>query len=301
MHLNFREITLEDAAGYISHWNMCTQRTSDYCFPIIWSLGSDYGTKVAYDESTDLYWLHQDKNALTDLAPVGRWQREDWPEILRSRFGKSAKLYLVPEKLASVWQTELKGIAEVSMTEDRGTWEYLYDIHALASLAGNRYMKKRNRVNQFRKNYDYTFEPVTDEILAEISDFQYSWCQVNRCGSNVGLLQENHGIQKILQNWHRIPNLCGGVIRIKGEIAAYTIGELTGDMLIVHYEKASLEYGAAYQVINMEFLRHMTREHPELVTVNREEDMNDAGLRAAKMSYMPCGFLKECSVEIRFL
>ena len=31
----------------------------------------------------------------------------------------------------------------------RGSWEYLYDIKDLAMLPGNRYMKKRNRVNHF--------------------------------------------------------------------------------------------------------------------------------------------------------
>lgn len=301
MHLNFQEITLDDAERYVAHWNMCAQRTSDYSFPILWSLGPDFGTKLAYDESTDLYWFHQDKNSLTDLAPVGEWQRGDWPEILNARYGREIEFYLVPEKLAHIWRMELEGVADVEIIDDRGTWEYLYDIRALASLSGNKYMKKRNRVNQFKKNYDYAFEAVTDEILAEIADFQYSWCQVNRCGATAGLMQENHGIQKILQNWHRIPNLCGGVIRIKGEIAAYTIGELAGDMLIVHYEKASLEYGAAYQVINKEFLAHIVEEHPELKVVNREEDMNDAGLRSAKLSYLPTGFLKECSVKIKFL
>ena len=45
----------------------------------------------------------------------------------------------------------------------------------------------------------------------------------------------------------------------------------------------------------------MVAEHPELEIVNREEDMNDEGLRAAKMSYLPTGFLKECRVNIRFI
>ena len=72
-------------------------------------------------------------------------------------------------------------------------------------------------------------------------------------------------------------------------------------MLVVHYEKASLEYGAAYQVINKEFLSHIVELHPELEIVNREEDMNDPGLRAAKMSYLPVGFLKECRVKIKFI
>ena len=36
-----------------------------------------------------------------------------------------------------------------SVADDRGTWEYLYDIHALATLAGNKYMKKRNRLGNY--------------------------------------------------------------------------------------------------------------------------------------------------------
>lgn len=299
--LNFQEITLEEAPRYIRHWEMCAQRTSDYCFPVIWSLGPDFGTKLAYDENTDLYWLHQDNVSLSNLAPVGNWERGDWPEVLRGRYGDRAEMWLVPEALVDIWRGALAGHAEMEVEEDRGTWEYLYDIKSLATLSGNKYMKKRNHVNQFKKNYDYTYEPITDELLAEIVDFQYSWCQINHCGAVDGLVQENHAIQRILQHWHQIPNLCGGAVRIDGRIVAYTIGELSGDTLIVHYEKASLEYGAAYQVINKEFTAHMLSEHPELSIVNREEDMNDAGLRAAKMSYMPSGFLKECRVNIRFL
>ena len=56
VNLEFHDITLDEAPHYLEHWNMCAQRTSDYCFPIIWSLGPDYGTKIAYDEENDLYW-----------------------------------------------------------------------------------------------------------------------------------------------------------------------------------------------------------------------------------------------------
>ena len=300
MELNFQEITLAEAPRYVEHWRMCAQLSTDYCFPVIWSLGADYGTKLAYDESTDLYWLHQRTVGLSDLAPVGNWMRDDWPKILRERYGHEITLSLVPSELADIWSAELADCAKVQVLDDRGTWEYLYDIRQLASLAGNKYMKKRNRVNQFRKNYNYEYVPITEKLLPEIVDFQYSWCQVNHCGTTMGLIQENHAIQKILQNWYKIPNMCGGAVMLDGKIIAYTIGELAGSTLLVHYEKASLEYGAAYQVVNKEFLSHMVEEHPELQIVNREEDMNDAGLRAAKMSYMPVGFIKECQVRIIF-
>ena len=166
-------------------------------------------------------------------------------------------------------------------------------------LPGNRYMKS-NRVNHFRRNYDHSFRPITPEIIPEVMDFQHAWCQANNGCTNKGLLQENHGILRILNNWETIPRIVGGVIEVSGKIAAYTIGELACDTVLVHFEKASLEYSAAYQVINKEFMCHMHQEHPELTVVNREEDLNDPGLREAKMSYLPIDFIKKYKVRIKF-
>ncbi len=89
--------------------------------------------------------------------------------------------------------------------------------------------------------------------------------------------------------------MIGGAIEVMGHIVAYTIAEIVGDTLMIHFEKASLEYNAAYQVINHEFLVH---EGAPYKCVNREEDMDDPGLRDAKMSYHPCGFVKKYTVRI---
>lgn len=45
---------------------------------------------------------------------------------------------------------------------------------------------------------------------------------------------------------------------------------------------------------------HMLQEHPEIAVANREEDMNDPGLREAKMSYLPTDFIKKYRVRIKF-
>ena len=146
MNLEFHDITLDEAPHYLEHWNMCAQRTSDYCFPIIWSLGPDYGTKIAYDGENDLYWLHQRKEGLNDLAPVGRWERDDWPQILRAHYGDEIEIDLVPEALAAIWTRELEGRAKVEVTDDRGTWEYLYDIRAEQINGGGSRQKSAQRV-----------------------------------------------------------------------------------------------------------------------------------------------------------
>lgn len=296
MSLEYQNIELGEVTRFMEHWEQTHQRSSDYSFPILWGWAEDYGYQAATHENDGLYWIRQTRPDTFNLAPIGLWHRDNWGELLEKHFGKTCEFRLVPEKLLEIWRAQLGD--RVRACECRGTWEYIYDIHALASLAGNKYMKKRNRVNQFRRSYDYIYRPLTPALIPAVAEFQEAWCQANLCNHTQGLRQENHGIQRILKHWCEIPNLRGGVIEISGKVEAYTIGELAGDMILVHFEKASLEYGAAYQAINKEFLAHMLEENPNLIHANREEDMNDPGLREAKMSYLPVGFIKKYRVKI---
>lgn len=277
---------------------MTIQKSSDYSFPILWGWTADYGYTFAREEDEQLLWVRQTVPRDYDLAPLGDWKRNDWADVIQERFGKEHEFWLVPEKLLKIWKEQFGGRLE---TEDmRGSWEYLYDIRDLAMLPGNRYMKKRNRINHFRRNNDYRFKEITPGMIPEVMEFQQLWCHANGGCADKGLIQENNGILRILSNWENIPRMTGGIIEVSGKIAAYTIGELAWHTVLVHFEKASLEYGAAYQAINKEFMSHMVAKYPELAVANREEDMNDPGLREAKMSYLPTDFIKKYKVRIKF-
>ena len=80
--------------------------------------------------------------------------------------------------------------------------------------------------------------------------------------------------------------LTGGVLRVDGEIVAFTIGEaVNDDTFVVHIEKAYSEVEGSYTMINQQFVEH------ELLGkyryVNREDDVGLEGLRKAKLSYKP--------------
>ncbi|MDL2298320.1 phosphatidylglycerol lysyltransferase domain-containing protein [Synergistaceae bacterium OttesenSCG-928-D05] len=297
MELNFKNIELADVVPYMEHWEETDQQASDYSFPILWGWAQDYGYQTAVEKESGLFWIRQTVPDIYNLAPIGDWQRDTWEQLITERFGKKCEFWLVPERLLDVWKAQFGDRLEAE--DDRGNWEYLYHIADLASLAGNKYMRKRNRVNQFRRRYDYVYKPITHDVIPEVIRFQEAWCQANDCGTTPGLLHEHHGILRILNHWCEIPHMRGGLIEVGGRIVAYTIGELSESMLIVHFEKASLEYSAAYQAINQEFLAHILEEKPEIKIVNREEDMNDPGLRDAKMSYLPVDFIKKYHVKIK--
>jgi hypothetical protein len=255
------------------------------------------GYQLAFDEVEELVWIKGERPREHYLAPVGNWNAfSDWEGIIRARFGEHAEFQLVQEPLVEIWKSQMGGA--VTAEDNRGNWEYLHIVSELAELSGNKYMRKRNRVNQFRKMNPYSYIPLTSEELPRIAKFQREWCESYREFNGFESIErESDGIiHNILGNWELLPQLMGGAIESIGQIVAYTIAEDAGDdTVMIHFEKASLSYNAAYQVINREFLQH---EGGAFDTVNREEDMADPGLRDAKMSYHPSGFVKKYTVTI---
>ena len=95
--------------------------------------------------------------------------------------------------------------------------------------------------------------------------------------------------------------LSGGLLRVEGEVVAFTIGEpLNQDTFVVHIEKAFAEIQGAYPMINQQFVEHEAQNY---LYVNREEDTGSEGLRKAKLSYRPAflvqkGLVREKKEEV---
>ena len=65
--------------------------------------------------------------------------------------------------------------------------------------------------------------------------------------------------------------------------------------MVVHFEKVQADLKGVYQAINHSFVNH-SAEGVQLI--NREQDMGELGLRQAKETYNPVGFLKKCRLVI---
>ena len=110
-------------------------------------------------------------------------------------------------------------------------------------------------------------------------------------------MAENRAIFRVLKSWDVISGLFGAAIRVDGEMVAYTVAErLAEDMLVIHFEKGKPGYKGVYQAVNQMFLANSAREYR---FVNREQDLDDEGLRKAKLSYLPVRFQKKGIVQLR--
>ena len=292
MDLQFEPISLEKQQDYLEMLTRCPQISSDYSFMNIWGWAEDYGLTWAW--SDDCVWIRQSRPEIMYWAPVGPWFDIDWRERLTAEPGGRTIFIRIPDKLTEHWQTILNGRA--TYEEERGHWDYVYSVQELIDLKGNRFHKKKNLLNQFIKKYEYTYMPFQSELIGQAMAMQESWCTWRDCESSDVLLAENQAIFRVLENWELLRGTLGGAIMVDGTMVAYTVAEaLTPQSVVIHFEKGDTRFKGVYQAINQMFLAHSARD---FVTVNREQDLNDEGLRKSKLSYNPTELLRKSRVTI---
>lgn len=175
----------------------------------------------------------------------------------------------------------------------RDSFDYVYLLEKLATLAGKKLHSKRNHINRFKENNVWSFEQISADNLAECWEMNELWCKKHGCNENKHLANEDCAVRRCFKNYAAL-GLEGGLIRSGGRVIAYTMGEmLNSNTYIIHIEKAFGEIQGAYQMINREFAAFIQERHPQVVYVNREEDMGQEGLRKAKLSYRPDRFAEK--------
>jgi hypothetical protein len=281
--LDFKPIQLERAEFYHQHLKQTPQVASDYSFANIWGWAREYGLEWAF--SHDLVWLRQNSPKPVYWAPVGPWDKIDWPGVFRHHDFKPG-FTRVPETLADLWGRQTGDILRIE--EDRANWDYIYDVEELTTLSGNRFHKKKNLLNQFKKQNDYHYEPFSAAMIDQALALQDDWCTWRDCEDSDVLSAENRAIQRVFIAWDRFPELLGGAILVEDLIVAYTIAEpLDPDTVVIHFEKGCPAHKGIYQAINQMFLESLDGRFQY---VNREQDLGNEGLRKAKMSYHPVAF-----------
>ncbi|MDQ7830786.1 MAG: phosphatidylglycerol lysyltransferase domain-containing protein [Desulfovibrionaceae bacterium] len=289
--LTYEPVCLTGREKYLRRWALCPMKTSDYSFGNIWGWAEEYGLEWGF--SATHVWLRQTRPEIRHWAPVGPWNTPDWAQCPVLAGGM--ELTRVPEGLAELWKTAMPD--RVRLTEAREHWDYVYSVPELTELRGNRFHKKKNLLSQFRRTYQHDFSDLTPDCVEATLDMQRQWYTWRDSEDSDTLLAENRAITRVLQNWDRLGGgLFGGVLRVEGEVAAYTVAEaLAEDMLVIHFEKGRPGFKGVYQAVNQMFL---AARGQDFAFVNREQDLGDEGLRKAKMSYNPVRFLKKFAVSV---
>jgi len=180
-----------------------------------------------------------------------------------------------------------------------GSFDYVYRIEKLVHLKGNKLHSKRNHINYFKKTFsNWRFELITEDNLEECWQMNLKWCE-QHSSENAVIASECCAVKRCFENFEAL-GLEGALIRLDGQVIAYTMGEqLNSKTYVIHVEKAFSEIRGAYQMINREFAAYVHQKYPHLIYMNREEDMGFEGLRKAKMSYYPDAMEEKYSATYR--
>jgi hypothetical protein len=292
MSLFFEPITLDKQKPYSEYFSMCSQKTSDYSFVNLWGWADEYGITWAWSDK--LVWIKQTIPEELYWAPVGLWQGVDWRKCFDEHFTTQTMFSRIPESLLQLWKDKVRRL--LTIRESRGDWDYLYSVTDLIELKGKRFHKKKNLLNQFKKKYDFEYVPFGTDMIRKALEMQEDWCVWRDCESSEILAAENRAISRILSKWENIQVLKGAAIIVDQKMVAYTIAEnFTTDTLVIHFEKGNQDYKGVYQAINQMFLEHSANKFE---FVNREQDLDNQGLRKAKLSYNPVDFFKKYRVVL---
>jgi uncharacterized protein len=288
-NLSFEQIRLEQQNDYARILAATPQVPSDYSFTNLWGWAEEYGLEWAWWHG--LVWIRQQLPMPAYWAPMGDWNAADWSSLLKS-FARGTRFIRVPEPLHRTWMAQCPD--GLTVNETRGQWDYVYLASDLINLNGNRYHKKKNLVNQFKRKYDYAYLPMNAEMVAKSLAMQSDWCIWRDCEADETLAAENRVIERVLARWEDMHGLTGGAVMVGDQLACYTIAEAVADnQLVIHFEKGDPEFKGSYQAISQLFLAH---EAEADTRVNREQDLDNAGLRKAKMSYHPVDFIRKNEV-----
>ena len=283
--INFHKVRPEDKAAYEAVLASASDRGCEYSFANLCFWGRQ---EIAFIEGCAAIFAHFDGCSVYGY-PIGSGNRR---EVIRLML-EDAKERGIPCRIGSLTASDREELSQwfphdFLLVSDRDGADYVYDIQDLADLRGRKFQRKRNHVNRFRAIHrDYTVEPIGKENIQEVEKLTARWFAARIAESGGDYLLEQAALNRAFCYYEKL-HMEGILLRIGGEPAAMTMGSFLNDNTIdVHFEKASEEIDGAYAAVNCEFARYLREKYPQVLYLNREDDMGLEGLRRAKTSYNP--------------
>ena len=280
--LTFAPPTLADAS-----WVQALTRqavSSDLAFANIFLLQEKYKTTIAYAKGF-LFRHFAGGNRLSGYAfPCGNGNIREAIDMICSDAAahqRSLQFCLLTSDQKKSLEELLPG--QFTYALDRGDADYLYSHTQLAELPGTLFHAKRNHIAQFeRANPNWQFKLLNDETAQDALYVAHGWLH-GIADAPPALQHEYKAIKNALEHLDELA-LFGGVLYVDNTPISMSIGSyISPKVADIHYEKCLPEWKKAYPLIN----REMARQLHKCDLINREEDLNQPGLRQAKLSYHP--------------
>lgn len=295
--ISFKRPEFEDRELIHSYFKQYPSRNCEKTFVNSYLWSRFYQVQFAIVENTLIF--KSEDQGLAFTYPVGESEDAkralDFLKQYTEEKGVPFVLYLVTEDQFAQLEQWYPGRFEIEYNRDDA--DYVYESEKLATLSGKKLHAKRNHINKFKATFeDWSYETLTKDNAEDCFQMALKWRRQNGCDDD----EEKNAEMCVTLNSLRLLEeleLTGGVLRVNGEVIAFTIGEpVSEDTFVVHIEKAYADIQGAYPMINQQFVEHECMDYKY---INREEDTGAEGLRKAKLSYRPAFLVEKGIVKER--
>ena len=293
--LLFKPITIEDKEAITSYTRSSDFLNCDFAFSNMCSWRFLYDSEFAVDEDflfIRFYMGEKNKRRHAYMLPIGNGDlKQAIAKIENDAEENNHLLYIFGITPSSKEKIENVLPNVFTFKAERNYFDYIYLREDLSALKGKKLQPKRNHINKFKKNYAFTYTPVTPDMVSECLELEQKWMQSNHSEKDAESIKfENRSMVFALNNFNAL-DLTGGAIIVENEMVAFTYGSPINHYTFgIHVEKADIRFEGIFNVINQEFAARLPEQY---LYINREEDLGLPGLRQSKLSYQPVILLEK--------
>ena len=207
------------------------------------------------------------------------------------------RFFAIDDKTLKIIQED-KRLKSAMWAYDRSWSDYLYSFEEARTFKGRKFSGQRNHINKFKKLYG---EPVIRFFHSDdrpklenmLSEYQREHTAVSKMEA-----VEFKQAKKLIDSYDDY-GLYAACMLVEDKIIAFSIGEIVGETLLIHVEKALRRFEGVYPTMYSGFVQLIGNfVDDSLKYVNREDDAGDPGLRTSKMQYKPVDLVHKYLVHI---
>jgi hypothetical protein len=294
--LDFKRLTLDDLPFIRQHLIQSTGRFCDETPATLFMWRNYYS--VAYAECANSIILRY-QSGLPASAGAFSLISGNYSHECISAICDYCKMHRFPAILSTVPEETKDWLKEhypVKTEQHDDDWaDYLYDAETMIALQGSSFGGQRNHIHQFERKYpDAEIKMISPENMEDVHRFlaklEQDYPPVDESGK-----QEYEMIREVLNHYDLFAMTGIVLYHEPGQIGGITLGEIQGDTLFVHVEKADKGITGIFPKLTNSYARQFA---DKVRYINREEDMGNPGLRRSKQSYQPIALLRKYFVEL---
>ena len=278
--MEFKRVTIQNIDRIKPYILSKDFQSSSFTLGVLFLWADDYKLSYCEEDETIIFRGYSTRNNLYYSYPLGK---NPWK--LLNQLPKPYTLLYVPEHRIS----EFPGCRILRSETD---FDYVYRFEDLYELKGKSKASYRNHINRFLKDHpENHYEILSQKNIPDVIKILNA-----QTFQNPGRADDIKHNYAALCLYDKLP-FTGGILYSNGSPAAFSIGEVIGDMLYVEFEKRVDGVDGAPDYNRVKFLSLFADKGVRYV--NREEDCGDPGLRTSKMRMGPDHFIYKYRVDVQ--